>query len=168
MAGPAVRKDALFTGGASSRVEDIKYLVDANASQPEHAVAAASSAAGSGAGSAVGAGVGAGVGTGTGLGTGDGHLEFYVDPYTGRALCQPRPQPVGAYIGRLYGIDSLGAIAVVTYEEWQRDAITTPTPNTGRLCTGVLTLEGVDKMRWIHMHQTWLPPDRVAEETFEF
>jgi hypothetical protein len=63
----------------------------------------------------------------------------------------------------------LDSVYVVTFEEWQRNAMHA-TPNNGRLNTALLQMDRVAPggLAWLHMHECWLPSAVVAAERFEF
>ena len=53
-----------------------------------------------------------------------------------------------------------------TYEEWQRNAKATEPPDNARVAT-VLFKEG-DPLKWLHVHETTMPDDLIAQGTFDF
>ena len=53
-------------------------------------------------------------------------------------------------------------LVLATYEEWQRSAINSEPPANGRLSTVVFLRES-DRLRWLHIHETWLPSDVTAK-----
>lgn len=55
---------------------------------------------------------------------------------------------------------------LATYEEWQRNAIASTPPDNGRLAT-VLFEQG-DRLRWLHIHETWLPPEVIEAGPYDF
>ncbi len=60
-------------------------------------------------------------------------------------------------------------IAVVTYEEWQRDARDSEEPNNGRITTMVLSRgKSGAGPQILHVHETWLPDEIVAAGDFDF
>jgi hypothetical protein len=63
----------------------------------------------------------------------------------------------------------LDNLFVVTFEEWQRNAMHAQ-PNNGRLATVMLQTDRVAPggLAWLHMHTCWLPADVVAAEPFDF
>jgi hypothetical protein len=63
----------------------------------------------------------------------------------------------------------LDSVFVVTYEEWQRNAVHAP-PSNGRLSTALLQTDRVAPggLAWLHLHECWLPSAAVAAEPFEF
>lgn len=55
---------------------------------------------------------------------------------------------------------------VVTYEEWQRNALVSTPPDNGRVATVIF--EKGDQLRWLHIHETWMPPDQMAAGPYDF
>lgn len=53
----------------------------------------------------------------------------------------------------------LGDMVIATYEEWQRNALSSTPPDNARVATVVMDIGGTP--RWLHIHETWLP-DAVA------
>ncbi len=53
----------------------------------------------------------------------------------------------------------LGDKVIATYEEWQRNALSSTPPDNARVATVVMDIGGTP--RWLHIHETWLP-DAVA------
>lgn len=53
-----------------------------------------------------------------------------------------------------------GDVIVATYQEWQESSADT----TGRLSTVVFRREG-SKLRWLHVHETWLPDQGCEADT---
>jgi hypothetical protein len=53
-------------------------------------------------------------------------------------------------------------LVIATYEEWQRGAINSEPPSNGRLSTVVFLRES-ERLRWLHIHETWLPSDVAAK-----
>lgn len=52
------------------------------------------------------------------------------------------------------------------YEEWQRHALASKPPENGRVAT-VLFAAG-ESLRWLHVHETWLPPEVQAHGPYDF
>lgn len=50
---------------------------------------------------------------------------------------------------------------LATYEEWQRNARASTPPDNGRIATVLLADDGA-ALRWLHVHETWLPADVMA------
>lgn len=61
-----------------------------------------------------------------------------------------------------------GGTALVRFEEWHRGSLNSPRVDNGRLSSVLFVLDDPARVRWLHMHQTWLPDERVREEPFEF
>lgn len=60
-------------------------------------------------------------------------------------------------------------MAVVTYEEWQRDAQDSEKPNNGRLTTMVLgNGDAGAGPQILQVHETWLPDEIVEAADFDF
>jgi hypothetical protein len=60
-------------------------------------------------------------------------------------------------------------MAVVNYEEWQRDAKDSDQPNNGRLTTMVIGEKSANGgLEILQVHETWLPDDVVASGDFNF
>ena len=55
---------------------------------------------------------------------------------------------------------------IVTYEEWQRNAIASSPPDNGRVSTAIF--EKGEQLRWLHIHETWVPPDQMAAGPYDF
>jgi hypothetical protein len=55
---------------------------------------------------------------------------------------------------------------LVTYEEWQRNALASTPPDNGRLAT-VLFQQG-RPLRWLHVHETWLPEAVARAGPYDF
>jgi hypothetical protein len=58
-------------------------------------------------------------------------------------------------------------VLVVMYEEWQVNARFSSPPNNGRLSTALFRDEG-DRLRWLHIHETWLPEDVMTAGPYDF
>lgn len=56
---------------------------------------------------------------------------------------------------------------LVSYEEWQRNALGDEPSNNGRITTVFFTLED-GALKWTHIHENRLPQDVVAAEAFDF
>lgn len=63
-----------------------------------------------------------------------------------------------------------GAVWLVTYEEWQRNARRSTPPDNGRLTSAVMVpAAGCPYgLKWVHVHETWLPAEVVAADPFDF
>ncbi len=55
---------------------------------------------------------------------------------------------------------------LATYEEWQRNARASQPADNGRIATVLFTDE--DPLRWLHIHETWLPEDVMATGPYDF
>ena len=55
---------------------------------------------------------------------------------------------------------------VVTYEEWQRNALASTPPDNGRLAT--VLFRGPEPLKWLHIHETWLPPEAMSSGPYDF
>ena len=55
---------------------------------------------------------------------------------------------------------------LATYEEWQRFALASKPPENGRLAT-VLFEQG-ERLKWLHIHETWLPEDVQRAGPYDF
>ena len=55
---------------------------------------------------------------------------------------------------------------VVTYEEWQRDALASTPPNNGRVATVLFHVGPI--LKWLHIHETWLPKNIMEADPYEF
>lgn len=60
-----------------------------------------------------------------------------------------------------------GDLLVVMYEEWQVNAQSSTPPNNGRISTVLFRDEG-ERLRWLHVHETWLPPEVMAAGPYDF
>ncbi len=63
-------------------------------------------------------------------------------------------------------IYATGSMAVARYEEWQRNEQEGPESGSGRISTVVFSRE--ETLKWLHVHETWLPEDVVREDSFDF
>jgi len=63
-----------------------------------------------------------------------------------------------------------GGVHLVTYEEWQKNAINSTPADNGRVSSAVLAEAHTLGLpfQWLHLHETWLPPGRIAGEPFDF
>ena len=55
---------------------------------------------------------------------------------------------------------------VVTYEEWQRNALQSSPPDNGRLATALFRRG--PPLEWLHVHETWLPEAVMAAGPYDF
>ena len=60
--------------------------------------------------------------------------------------------------------------ALAIYEEWQRNAANSKPPDNGR--TSSVVFEILERtpleLRWLHIHETWVPADVMAADDFAF
>ena len=56
--------------------------------------------------------------------------------------------------------------ALATYEEWQRKALASDPPDNGRIATVVFKID--NPLRWVHIHETWLPKAVMALNKYDF
>lgn len=56
---------------------------------------------------------------------------------------------------------------LATYEEWQRNALASTPPNNARLATVLFRVEE-QRLRWLHIHETWLPEALMAAGPYDF
>ena len=55
---------------------------------------------------------------------------------------------------------------LATYEEWQRNGLASTPFDNGRLAT-VFFATG-ERLRWLHIHETWLPQEVMAAGPYDF
>ena len=55
---------------------------------------------------------------------------------------------------------------IATYQEWQRDARASAAPNNARIATAVFAAG--PPLRWLQVHETWLPAAVAAAGPFDF
>lgn len=55
---------------------------------------------------------------------------------------------------------------LATYQEWQRNALASTPPDNARIAT--VLFENSDRLRWLHIHETWLPPAVSAAGRYDF
>jgi hypothetical protein len=55
---------------------------------------------------------------------------------------------------------------LATYEEWQRNALASTPPDNGRIAT--VLFEHTEPLRWLHIHETWLPAAIAAAGPYDF
>ena len=58
-------------------------------------------------------------------------------------------------------------LVVATYEEWQRNAKASTPPDNGRVASVVFAREG-ERLRWVLVHETWLPREVMEADAFDF
>lgn len=59
-----------------------------------------------------------------------------------------------------------GDLVLATYEEWQRDATASTPENNGRVSSVLFRRN--DDLRWLHVHETWLPEELMAAGPYDF
>lgn len=59
---------------------------------------------------------------------------------------------------------------VANYEEWQKNAMNTLPANNGRISTAVMVTDenGPNGLKWLHVHETWLPESKTKTEKFDW
>ena len=55
---------------------------------------------------------------------------------------------------------------LATYEEWQRNALASEPADNGRIATVVF--KSGNPLKWVHIHETWLPKTVMAADKFDF
>jgi hypothetical protein len=60
----------------------------------------------------------------------------------------------------------LGDHILATYEEWQRNALASTPPDNARIAT--VLFENSEPLRWLHLHETWLPASLAAAGPYDF
>lgn len=55
---------------------------------------------------------------------------------------------------------------LATYEEWQRDALASTPANNGRVATVLFQVRPT--LKWMHIHETWLPIDIMEADSYVF
>lgn len=55
---------------------------------------------------------------------------------------------------------------LATYEEWQRNALASKPPDNARIATVIFN--NTQPLRWIHVHETWLPESIASAGPFDF
>lgn len=56
--------------------------------------------------------------------------------------------------------------ALATYEEYQKGAKNSAASNNGRVSTALFATG--DKLKWLHIHETWMPPEKTPAKAFDF
>jgi len=61
-------------------------------------------------------------------------------------------------------------IVIATYQEWQRNATSYKPPDNGRLSTAAFKRDpgAPNGLRWLHVHETWLPAEAMAAGPYDF
>ena len=63
----------------------------------------------------------------------------------------------------------LDGLSLVTYEEWQRNAVNSKPPDNARAATVLFQKAGGDQsISWLHIHETWLPAEQTPVSRFDF
>lgn len=59
---------------------------------------------------------------------------------------------------------------LATYEEWQVNATNSTPPNNGRVATVLMRTDEnrPSGLRWLHVHETWLPAEVMAAGPYDF
>ena len=57
-------------------------------------------------------------------------------------------------------------VVLATYEEWQRNALASTPPDNARLAT--VAFARTEPLRWLHVHETWLPGEVAAAGPYDF
>lgn len=55
---------------------------------------------------------------------------------------------------------------LATYEEWQRNARASTPPDNGRIATVLFATD--NGLRWLHVHETWLPEPVMRAGPYDF
>ena len=55
---------------------------------------------------------------------------------------------------------------LATYEEWQRNALASTPPDNGRAAT--VLFRDAERLKWLHIHETWLPADVMQAGPYNF
>jgi hypothetical protein len=55
---------------------------------------------------------------------------------------------------------------MATYEEWQRNALASTPPDNGRVAT--VLFKGPEPLKWLHIHETWMPPEIMSAGPYDF
>jgi hypothetical protein len=55
---------------------------------------------------------------------------------------------------------------MATYEEWQRNALASTPPDNARVAT--VLFKGPEPLKWLHIHETWLPPESMSAGPYDF
>lgn len=55
---------------------------------------------------------------------------------------------------------------IATYEEWQRNALASKPTNNGRVASVVFSSS--QSLKWLHIHETWLPGEIMDADSYEF
>jgi hypothetical protein len=55
---------------------------------------------------------------------------------------------------------------LATYEEWQRNALASDPPDNARLAT--VLFKDTNPLRWLHVHETWMPAELANAGPYDF
>ena len=55
---------------------------------------------------------------------------------------------------------------LATYEEWQRNARASTPSDNGRIASALFTVS--ERIRWCHIHETWLPKEVMTAGPYDF
>lgn len=63
-----------------------------------------------------------------------------------------------------------GPVYLVTYQEWQRNALQSKPQDNGRLSSAVFVddADAPNGIKWFHVHETWLPDAVIAAEPYDW
>ena len=63
-----------------------------------------------------------------------------------------------------------GSVYLVTYEEWQRNALQSQPQDNGRLSSAVFVdaEDAPNGVKWFHVHETWLPDAVITAEAYDW
>ena len=61
-------------------------------------------------------------------------------------------------------------VYLVTYQEWQRNALQSKPQDNGRLSSAVFVdaEDAPNGIKWFHVHETWLPDAVIAAEAYDW
>lgn len=57
---------------------------------------------------------------------------------------------------------------LVSYEEWQRNAINSKPADNARAASVLFSRDANGIFQWLHIHETWLPEQATPPERFDF
>jgi len=55
---------------------------------------------------------------------------------------------------------------LVTYEEWQRNALASTPPDNARVASAIF--RSGESLKWLHVHETWLPKAMMEAGPYDF
>ncbi|MEM7467235.1 MAG: hypothetical protein AAF387_10155 [Pseudomonadota bacterium] len=65
--------------------------------------------------------------------------------------------------------DLPGDYALVSYEEWQRNAVNSTPQDNARAASVLFARDAANgALQWCHIHETWLPEKQTPPERFDF